>query len=574
MEPPFKTIQDNGQDAANVIILNEQRYWFELYLDDGNEQVELPSKLIKDIEINESFFHFESYATITYHDPYQLFSKIYDSIADAINCEKLKQFQYNFKGNNNDLLHFKLAPLTGTEEELTPRVWHIQHTFTITGITPIGTGKEDSHVKLHCVDKIFNDVSTLKPDKWTCGRAGGNFYRNQEVEVKNLPTYPRGEFTNAQALKVGEAVYDLFEKAGFTDNLPKLDKGKSEEQKKLVLDEAEFGNGLLPYAKEESDVWDFGAEDHVIFTSPNTEWNYIHFIDYFTHMHGSSKPASKTEGGLSNEPSMDPCFLVLERPDEENKPRKLQLKSLIHYFQNSSEDEEPGPYHLENFFISTTEDSDVSKIFETIRSPLSKICDTDKGIKSKNSSIIENYKTVPIENNDSKDFLKTHIVHFHDGAGKLFGVLKSNVEDVRKYIVDNYLSKMITRQQGDERAVLMNLNKNKTENRDIKTIHINIPTQKAAIVAGRNRLLKSVMFLNRCLNWEVPGSTNRRSGRFVGVDKIDSSENSEFDNELFGQYFVTMCSHKINVSKQQYENELTGIKFYTFDKVNEVNEDI
>jgi hypothetical protein len=416
---------------------------------------------------------------------------------------------------------------------------------------------------------MWNELKSIKPDDWVCGREGGNKYRNEGQQLKHVPTYPREDIEFAKALKTGEGVYAAIERAGLIDHLPLIDEGASQGEKRLVLDQSELEPlGEEGQTLEEEDVWDFGSEEHRVFTSSVNDWMCLDFLEYYLNWHGSGKTV--TEQGYtsaeSEAASLDPCFLVLERPKEENGYRKFSLKSLLHYFQNAG-NHEPGEYHRENFFIKESQGFDVDNpIFQAIRSPLGAFCgESEKGISSRETVTINDYQTVAIEGSDSRDYLRTHIASLNDGIDKAYALFKSTPEQVKEYVAENYLPNLKT--AGGAAGVdniLFRLNRDKIENREDLTFRIQIPTKSAGVVASRNRLLMAVIFLNRCMNWSVQGSTHRQSGRFCGIDRLDSEDDSDFDNEILGQYFIVNTVHQMNLKEKSYRNELTGVKFFAY----------
>lgn len=566
-----------SRDSDDVVILNDQRYWLEIIVDDGENRTHIPNSLIEQVEIKESILHFETYAQITYHDPLFTFSNLFALFASKFGCEvedEDEDARYRYKGSNKERLHLKMVPIPDSDDEprLRPDIWHIQHEFSIAGISNMGSGDANNHIKLHCVDYQWNELKSKKPDKWVCGRAGGNRYRNEGLDVKRLLPYPNlPDHPNAKALKTGEGVFAAIEQADLKDHLPLIDEGQSQSQKRLVLDEKELEPTEEGGAKKfEEDVWDFGSEEHRVFASSVNGWSCVDFLEYYLAWHGSNKAVTTpgVTGGLPTQASLDPCFLVLERPKNENAIRKYSLKSLIHYFENAGS-KEPGEYHRENFFIADNQGFDPNAVFNAIRSPLGAVCgEIEKGITSRETTTIEDYQSTPVEGGDSRDYLRTHISIYADGIDKSHVMCKSTPEQVKNYIADNYLENMKT--AGDASGpenVILSLNEDKLQSKDDRTIQIQIVTKAAGVIASRNRLILGALLLNRCVNWRVKGSTHRQSGRFCGIDRLDSEDNSDFDNEILGQYFITATTHNFDLKGKNYQNELTGVKYFTYKPV-------
>ena len=583
-ETIFGTVpEDNLQDHPNTIILNDQKYWLQVFFDDGENVKQIPNAFINDIEIKESLMHWETYVFVEYQDPYGLFTNLYNAAGKTLGCDAIEKSNYRFKGNNKEKLHIKFLPLPDGNNSLSlsefkPSVWHIQMDLIISGVANLGMGDDGSHIKLYCVDYQWNELKSKKMEEWNCGLEGGNKYRNEIIEptedlpnpsgIENLKSYPTKKQKQAKALKTGEGVYTCLKNAELTDHLPMIDEGRSREEKRLVLDESalqgEDGETLQPY-----EVWDFGAEEHRVFLSPNSDWVRLDFMEYFLYWHGSGEIAETSSGdgtsSDSNLPSLDPCFLTLERPQSENAIRKYNLKSLKHYFENAGEDE-PGKYHRENFFLIQGEGLSINKALSIIRSPLQKACGENKniGILTKDNTTVRNHRAQNTDGSDSRDYIRNHVVQWYNYEEKTHVNSLSTVEQIETYITDNYLKYMFAQDKSKD-SVMLGLNKDKKEIKDEKLVmSIPIQTKYAATIAGRNKMLLAAILLNRCLDWKVSGSTNRQVGRFCGIDRYDSTEDSDADNAVLGQYFLINCTHKIELKKKQYSNDLTGVKFFSF----------
>lgn len=79
---------------------------------------------------------------------------------------------------------------------------------------------------------------------------------------------------------------------------------------------------------------------------------------------------------------------------------------------------------------------------------------------------------------------------------------------------------------------------------------------------GQNKNIFISMFLSNTMTFSVQGYTNRRSGRFIGIDRAGTYLDNKFDNMLLGQHFVVQVVHTIK--RRNYTNTITAIKPYKY----------
>lgn len=165
---------------------------------------------------------------------------------------------------------------------------------------------------------------------------------------------------------------------------------------------------------------------------------------------------------------------------------------------------------------------------------------------------------------DSIRELVSRSVFVYDRKNKTFSknAANSQIKDLPKYLQDDYINNKLYVKGNDNTQI--NLNKVKVENLKVKNTFTPIVD---ADVVGRlghsDMLLKSILF-NLSLTVELDGSTNRKSGRFIGIDRLQNN-NNEFDYNIGGQWLVTRVNH--NFFRNTYVNEVNLIKHQVFDKV-------
>ena len=70
------------------------------------------------------------------------------------------------------------------------------------------------------------------------------------------------------------------------------------------------------------------------------------------------------------------------------------------------------------------------------------------------------------------------------------------------------------------------------------------------------------MFQNACICFKTLGLSLRKSGTFIGIDKAGGSEDNDFNNKLYGQYFVVKVDHIFEAGA--YVNQIYAIKLHRF----------
>ena len=91
------------------------------------------------------------------------------------------------------------------------------------------------------------------------------------------------------------------------------------------------------------------------------------------------------------------------------------------------------------------------------------------------------------------------------------------------------------------------------------------------LIASRNAVMNKALFAGSAINFNIKGSTNRRAGRFISIDRNNPYSENDFDSKILGQYFITNVTHTI--TGEGYENNILGVKPYYFSKV-DFNNDI
>lgn len=138
----------------------------------------------------------------------------------------------------------------------------------------------------------------------------------------------------------------------------------------------------------------------------------------------------------------------------------------------------------------------------------------------------------------------------------------NDIENVKKYITNNYTQKFKTFSTPD---TLLTLNKAKLNSRAIRNIYSYAPNKIDRLADSRNFLLYGALFLNTSLNFTVPGSPLRQATSFLSVENDSRGNRDEFRNKLLGQWFVYRVIHKF--TQGSYTNNITAVRVHANDNI-------
>lgn len=71
------------------------------------------------------------------------------------------------------------------------------------------------------------------------------------------------------------------------------------------------------------------------------------------------------------------------------------------------------------------------------------------------------------------------------------------------------------------------------------------------------------MFQNACICFKTYGLTLRESGTFIGIDKTEGCADNDYNNKLYGQWFVVKVDHLFEAGA--YMNVIYAVKLHRHD---------
>jgi len=258
-----------------------------------------------------------------------------------------------------------------------------------------------------------------------------------------------------------------------------------------------------------------------------------------------------------------PCILSLDRFTDE-----WSLLPIGEYYKRAYNKSlaQPGPYQQERFYLGQEASSNTiiknePKIPRVSTSPVINFHNPDVGI-------ISDYEFTEMAGFDNATELNSTMAHKYDSGQFDINLTDGDIENVRDFFERNITDYMLGDPKTGPVASFI-VNKLRKENKNIYNVYTGSDTteKSASINAagkanGRNKTLQTILFKGNAIMFNVKGMPNRRSGRFIGIDRNTGYDESNFDSKLLGQYFVTSVLHSINTNG--YHNQIIGLKPYYF----------
>ena len=131
------------------------------------------------------------------------------------------------------------------------------------------------------------------------------------------------------------------------------------------------------------------------------------------------------------------------------------------------------------------------------------------------------------------------------------------------YFKDNITDKLVGGTSGPFTDFF--INNTKRENKNVRLLSSQYADHIGPLISSRNAVMNRALYGGSAISFKMKGSTNRRSGRFVAIDRNNPYDENDFDNKILGQYFITKITHQI--SPAGYFNTILGSKPYYYNEV-------
>jgi len=414
--------------------------------------------------------------------------------------------------------------------------WMLSYLFSITDVedvkdVPALQGEASSYMK--CLKLKFHDVryQILKTT---------NLEYSTAVPKDPLfkPNFDSDIAPKQGVLFTGDILKDIFNEA-----LAKPENGGCDEFK---------------ISTDPSPMWDKGKGE-LFYTSP-AQSSAEDDMDYILSHHVSEK---KLEGIENSDVELnDICLLHTERAEVFGRLETLALTPIASFFEKAGKDSAtPGDLQKEHFFVSsiTEEKGSVSNIF---KAPVNRDPSINTDLKTSKYGQIISYSFVDMSPSINSNLFCSSPVYSVDIGKRTFNVeFKNNdVATARKVISKSYISKLYKEGSDEEKLFLPVIHKTKKDKNIFPIFTLNGTNQIARQRSGLHHLIYTGLFQNACICFKVIGLTWRESGTFIGIDKTAGSADNDYNNKLYGQWFVVKVDHIFEAGA--YVNVIYAVKIH------------
>lgn len=459
------------------------------------------------------------------------------------NGEVVKSYQ--FRGDGFDLLRFHIKPLVTNNEGIADTLninpesplWNMSFLFSIYEVEdvvdiPNLSGPLTAYMK--CLKLFFHDIrfQILKTT---------NLEYSTATSTSKTPNFQSG-LANEGVLYTGDAILDVLNKC---------------------LGTFKFGGNLEFSQLDGDEDWDRGSNE-IFYTSP-ADWSAYDDIRYLYSHHVSSKAL---EGGVN-----DLSIMYTKRPDNVGYLDKICLSPISTLFEKSTKGEDAGELMVEHFFLTSHSDNNPnsnegdSKYKLTYKSPSPKKTG-DSVVKTFKYGQIISYSFVDMSPEMNSTEFATRPVYSVDIGKRNFNIKFSNndVQTARKILANSYISKLYQKGSNVEDLFLPTLHSSKKNLNIFPEFSLNSDNELTRQKNGIHQLLYTGLFQNACICFKTLGLTLRESGTFIAIDKTDGSKEDDYNNKLYGQWFVLKVDHVFEGGS--YLNVIYAIKIHRFKERN------
>ena len=472
--------------------------------------------------------------------------------AASENAEVLDQ--YRFRGDGYDMLYFRLTPKSkpknAEDDALTvdakdPK-WTLCYMFSVydvEDIVDIPTLKGPLSTYMKCIRMKFRDI------RYHMLRSANIEYSTADPKDRSVGTSNfQSNLSNQGTLKTGEAILDIM---NFV--LAKEENGGFPEFEQHILDTTN---------KDGVTEWEKGASE-IFYTSPAQSSAYDDIMYLYSH-----HTSEKTLMGI--EETNDLSLFHTNRNKNFSYPQKICLTPLSDFFQKATEGDKPGILQKEHFFVTShTNEEGPTTIY---RAPFGGNDMTDRDLKTFKYGQIISYSFVDMSPEMNNEAFRTKPVYSVDIGKRVFNIQFQNndVKSARKAITENYIKGLYTETQS-ESLFLPTIHKTKQSLNVFPTFSLNGEDNKEGRTLrqknGIHNLLYTGLFQNACVSFKTYGLTLRESGTFIAIDKAGGCDDNDYNNKLYGQWFVVKVDHLFEGGI--YLNVIYAVKLHRFKELSQ-----
>lgn len=466
---------------------------------------------------------------------------------------------YLFRGDGYDLLRVMIVPKSTESDGSEPdpdapgmkidresTEWTLSYLFSIYDVEdvkdiPAMQGPMASYTK--CLKLKFHDV------RYQMLMTSNLEYSSAEPKDATFKTNFSSEMAPGQGvLYTGQMLKDIFNEALSNPAL-----GGCEEFRLEQKNETEQNGKKITF-------WDKGKAE-LFYTSP-AQWSAADDVDYVFSQHVSETELEGTGGGdaIYN----DLCLLHTDRSPYPGFLEPIRLTPLKEFFERAgSGAEAPGDLQKEHFFVTaSTHETSVTNIYFAPRGGSGS---NTVDLKTAKYGQILSYSFVDMSPAINSNMFCSTPVYSVDIGERQFNVeFKGNdVISARRMIASSYISKLFKEGKDNEKLFLPTIHKNKQDVNIFPTFTLNGNNPAIRQRNGLHNLLYTGVFQNACICFKVLGLTLRQSGTFIGIDRSDGGEKNDYNNKLYGQWFVVKVDHIFE--SNAYVNIIYAVKVHRHD---------
>jgi hypothetical protein len=308
-------------------------------------------------------------------------------------------------------------------------------------------------------------------------------------------------------------------------------------------------------------TWDKGKSE-LFYTSPaectaNDDLNYV----YAHHV------SEKYVGDQTDE-IFDMCILHSRRGKAVPDYSTICLLPVGKFFELSTEGDKPGELQLEHFFVTsqTVDENQVgAKQKRSFKAPKTEATDTsDRDLKTFKYGQITSFSFVDMSPATNAHAFRSRPVYSFDFRNRTYDVdfQKNSILKARKVIGEAWIKKLYKQDSSDpEDLFLPVIHESKVETNNLNifpVFSVNGDNSTVRQTNGLHYLMHCGLFHNACIAFTVFGLPYRETGCFIAIDRSDGGVDNDYNNKLYGQWFVIKVEHLFEAGI--YYNRIYAVK--------------
>jgi hypothetical protein len=526
-------------------------YYIQVYMYSevtGFEPLAVPITFIQALTIEESLMDWCVKGWIVLENDFEIFERgalsyknsNYGLSKDSVDVTQQKAPLF-FRTDGRNRISLKIYPIRTSQNDalgggnLPSDLWEMSFDCVIYDIEDLPTNSARAKLrKFYFWDERYQ-ILTERNIQWSTGLNSASL-----LQFNNAPqVFGEGNPSDIQrAMPASDAIKSIIQTAASNESDP-----ASPVIKVGYTVGGSIDNPNIPLDSIDDANWDSGnTEETLIFYTSPAFSNAFQDINYV----------------LENAKSSDnsPVFLRFGRWSEDKNWKLISLSKYI----EESEKNQVERLILEDSVPPSVAPPYMPRAYDTASSDI-------QNFMSGIASVITTYRFSPMVATDDARLTNRPLYSYNFSTGEQQAWFESNTVqstiDTTKTIAGKGLyafkqsdhllvSNSITKKQG--LMVTPNLETQTFFNKD----------------KPRIGMIKDILFLNESVFFKAPGLTIRAPGRFIWIDRITSSaETNPFDDRFLGQWMITNIKHFFG--KDTYECDIVATKLDSFSKYGDDN---